>query len=211
MPVTPGDVILVFPELAHSYGPQSGGEWDELYVCFRGPVFEAWRESGLFDVRMPVFPWLSPDRGLTLMQEFFTALGRRRITMLDAVAQWQCMLARIFAPHTESSRGQGHPEWFLHALDMLERNTGESDRQIRAIASECGMGYESFRKQFTKIAGQPPGRYALARRIDRARSLLARHRFTNKELADLLGFHDEFHFAKTFKKMTGVTPRQHSG
>jgi two-component system response regulator YesN len=73
------------------------------------------------------------------------------------------------------------------------------------------MGYESFRKQFTKIAGQPPGRYALARRVDRARSLLARHRFTNKELADLLGFHDEFHFAKTFKKMTGVTPRQHSG
>jgi len=211
MPVTPGDAILVFPELAHSYGPSSGGEWNELYVCFRGPVFEAWRESGLFDVRRPVFPWLSPDRGLLLMQEFFTALGRRRMTMLEAIAQWQCMLARIFAPHSEVSRGQGHPEWFLHALDMLERTTGESDRQIRAIASECGIGYESFRKQFTKIAGQPPGRYALARRIDRARSLLARHRFTNKELADLLGFHDEVHFAKTFKKLTGVTPRQHSG
>jgi two-component system response regulator YesN len=73
------------------------------------------------------------------------------------------------------------------------------------------MGYENFRKKFALIAGQPPARYALGRRIERARSLLARHRFTNKELADLLGFHDEFHFAKTFRKLTGRTPREHAG
>jgi AraC-like DNA-binding protein len=49
------------------------------------------------------------------------------------------------------------------------------------------------------------------RRIERARQLLARHRFTNKELAGMLGFHDEFHFAKTFKKLAGKTPRQEFG
>ena len=70
------------------------------------------------------------------------------------------------------------------------------------------MGYESFRKKFANLAGEPPARYALMRRIERAQQLLARHRFTNKELAEMLGFHDEFHFAKTFKKLTGKTPRQ---
>ena len=46
------------------------------------------------------------------------------------------------------------------------------------------MSYESFRKKFTDIAGEPPARYAMTRRIERARHLLARHRFTNKELAE---------------------------
>jgi AraC-like DNA-binding protein len=63
---------------------------------------------------------------------------------------------------------------------------------------------------FSDIAGEPPARYAMTRRIERARHLLARHRFTNKELAEMLGFHDGFHFAKTFKKLTGKTPRQDS-
>jgi AraC-like DNA-binding protein len=211
MPVRPGDVILVFPELAHSYGPPAGGEWDELYVCFRGPAFEAWRESGLLDIRRPVFPWHPPERGLPLMQEFFGLLGRRGVTMLDATCQWQCMMARIFANQAEAPRGAAQPEWFLHALDLLERRQVEGERGLRAVAAECGMGYENFRKKFALIAGQPPGRYALGRRIERARSLLARHRFTNKELADLLGFHDEFHFAKTFRKLTGRTPREHAG
>ena len=65
-------------------------------------------------------------------------------------------------------------------------------------------------KSHTDIAGEPPARYAMTRRIERARHLLARHRFTNKELAEMLGFHDGFHFAKTFKKLTGKTPRQDS-
>ena len=209
MKVKPGDVILVFPELAHSYGPDPGGEWNELYVSFKGPVFEVWRDSRLFDVRSPVFPWLSPERGLPLLQEFFTLLGRRGIQMLEVTGHWQCLLARLFTRHPFISHEGVQPKWFLRALDTLERNAIVNDTELRAVATQCGMGYESFRKKFTMIAGPPPGRYALSRRIERSRSLLARSHYTNKELAELLGFHDEFHFAKTFRKMTGLTPRQY--
>ena len=66
IPLRAGDVILVFPELAHSYGPEPGGIWNELYVCFRGPVFEAWREAEIFDVRNPAFHWKPPRAGLEI-------------------------------------------------------------------------------------------------------------------------------------------------
>lgn len=211
MPVQAGDVILVFPELAHSYGPPPGGEWNELHVCFQGAVFEAWRNSGLFDIRRPVFHWQEPGRGLSLMQEFFSLLGRKGLSMVDVACEWQTVLATIFTTEPVCNGGAPQPKWYRRALDLLDRGAGGEKKGLREVAAECGMGYESFRKNFTTIAGQPPGRYALARRIDRARALLSRHRFTNKELADLLGFHDEFHFAKTFKRMTGQTPASSRG
>ena len=71
IPLRAGDVILVFPEVAHSYGPEPGGIWNELYVCFRGPVFEAWREAEIFDVRNPAFHWKPPRAGLEILQPFF--------------------------------------------------------------------------------------------------------------------------------------------
>jgi AraC-like DNA-binding protein len=210
--VRAGDVIVVFPELAHSYGPPPGGVWNELYVCFNGPVFEVWRSAGIFDVRRPVFKWQPPSKGLAVMQEFFSQMNRPGKSMRETVAQWQGVLARVMpagGATPAAGAATARPAWLVRALDLLERDSGAADDpSLEALASACGMGYESFRKKFTQLIGKPPARYALERRIDRARQLLARHPFTNKELADLLGFHDEFHFAKTFKKLTGRTPRE---
>jgi AraC-like DNA-binding protein len=181
-----------------------------LYVCFRGPVFEAWREAEIFDVRNPAFHWKPPRAGLEILQPFFSQWNQAGRSMLEAVAMWQQILSRIFKVHESRNAKEHHPGWFLKAADLLERSSAEDERTLRNVAEACGMSYESFRKKFTDIAGEPPARYAMTRRIERARHLLARHRFTNKELAEMLGFHDGFHFAKTFKKLTGKTPRQDS-
>lgn len=208
VPLHAGDVILVFPEVAHSYGPAPGGIWNEIYVCFSGPVFESWRDAELFDVRNPVFHWKAPRIGLEILQPFFSKMNKPGQSMLEAVTMWQQILSQIFASRTAKGARDQRPAWFLQAVDLLERAAADDEKTLRSIAESCGMGYESFRKKFATLAGEPPGRYALMRRIERARQLLARHRFTNKELAEMLGFHDEFHFAKTFKKITGKTPRQ---
>ena len=42
--------------------------------------------------------------------------------------------------------------------------------------------------------------------IDRARKLIYEERLSNKELADWLGFCDEFHFSRRFKEATDQTP-----
>ena len=43
----PGDVVLVFPEIAHAYGPMPGSEWTQVYFVFDGPQFQLWRAQGL--------------------------------------------------------------------------------------------------------------------------------------------------------------------
>lgn len=200
--VRPGDCILVVPEIAHSYGPKSGMFWDELYICFQGSVFDAWREAGSFDVREPVKTWLPPSEAHARFAAFFERVERRGCTSLEAVCHWQVMLAEIF--RSAAGGDAGRPAWLAQALDLLEQPSAEP--RLEEVARACGLGYESFRKKFEAAIGHPPGRYALGRRIERARRLIAAQGLTNKELAGLLGFHDEFHFSRTFTRFTGVTP-----
>lgn len=205
--IGPGGWILVFPELAQGYGPAPGSRWDEIYVCFRGPVFEAWRESGCFDPARPLGKWLPPARAVPAFGGFFRQAGREGCPPLKAACLWQEILADIVGGPAGPAVKRG--DWLAKALDSLEHSEpGCGTGAVRRAAAACGLGYESFRKKFEAAMGMPPGRYLLAHRIERARRLLALQSPTNAEIASMLGFHDEFHFSKTFSRFTGAPPRE---
>jgi AraC-like DNA-binding protein len=204
--LAPGSWILVFPELAQRYGPAAGERWDEIYVCFRGPVFEAWRSAGCFDPTRTTGSWLPPSRGVRVFEKFFQEIQRKNCSSMRAVCLWQELLSEIVGtPHEPAMKRE---DWLEKAKDFLEHSDpGGGADSLRQAAQACGIGYESFRKKFESATGVPPGRYVLARRIERARRLLAMQALTNGEIAAMLGFHDEFHFSKTFSKFTGSSPR----
>jgi AraC-like DNA-binding protein len=76
-----------------------------------------------------------------------------------------------------------------------------------AIARSFGLSYETFRKEFARRAGQPPARYRLHRRIEQARILMKERNLSNKQIAETLGFCDEFHFSRRFHQVTGQNTR----
>ena len=205
--VSAGDWILVFPEIGHTYGPSPGGLWHEVYICFDGILFESWREGGHFDPRHPTGRWLEPREGIARLSAFFQQIARKDCSSLEAVCLWQLILADVFRAQSPSL--PPHAAWLSKALESIDRAVSSQNLDLPSIAGECGMGYESFRKKFREAIGQSPGRYALERRIERARQLLQMSRMTNREIADLLGFHDEFHFSRAFSQMTGLSPRDY--
>ncbi len=56
--------------------------------------------------------------------------------------------------------------------------------------------------------GTPPARWRAARIIERACELMLRGGLVDKQIADRLGFSDEFHFSRKFKQVIGQSPRQ---
>lgn len=63
---------------------------------------------------------------------------------------------------------------------------------------------------FSQHVGVPPYMYWMARRIDSAKSLLTAGHGVS-DIAYWLGFYDQSHFNRSFKRVTGVTPRQFIG
>lgn len=207
--VSAGDLLLIVPELAHRYGPRRGEIWSEIYVVFDGPIFDLWRERGLLDSSRPVThlapiePWFDRIRNALVIPRPKTP--SQACLEVSAFAH---LLTEIYAPHLDGINTHNGDGWLETARYLLESNL-EKPLDLAAVARECGLSYESFRKRFAAVTGISPARYRAQKRIDAARVLLDHPNMTIKSVAADLGFRDEFHFSKRFKQLTGETPRSH--
>jgi AraC-like DNA-binding protein len=203
-----GDVMVVFPDLGQRYGPGPGERWSEYHVCFNGPVFDLWRQGGLLDPRHPVFHLEPVDHWL---KRFESILGVARqggfALPLGEVCRLQQLLADIVSGDGRRWGRSDDLKWAARACALLEGEP-EGCVDLGEVAGSLGMSYESFRKRFTRVVGQPPARYRMARLMDRACELMQAGRALDKEIAGSLGFCDHFHFSRRFKQIVGESPRQ---
>lgn len=209
-PIVPGDLIVLYPELAHRYGPSEHETWSEFYVMFEGPIFDLWRERNLLDPTEPVHH-LQPIP--YWLKRFESAVENPRKTSegdpLAGVCRLQQVLADIFAHVTEEKIGSEDREWLERIYAALDVTTvsGESV-DWDEIAEQFDMSYENFRKKFARLAGVPPAKYRMRRVMERASELMHQSRLTLKEIAARCGFCNEFHFSRRFKQLVGLSPRE---
>ena len=72
------------------------------------------------------------------------------------------------------------------------------------------MKPDTFARAFRRSLGIPPYRYFVARRIDRAKELLAHSTADITAIATEAGFASPSHFSATFKARVGCTPSEFS-
>jgi AraC-like DNA-binding protein len=204
-----GDLLLLFPEIAHRYGPRRGQEWQEIYAVFDGPAFDLWRAQGLYDATQPVIH-LEPVK--EWLERIEQVLAAPRPASPEAatieVAQFLELLTQMTAPVALKHAGNVEPEWLARTRRLLEANL-EKPIDWDTVAQDCGLTYESLRKRFREATGVSPARYRSERRIAAACALLKQEPVPIKAIATSLGFRDEFHFSRRFKEITGQTPREY--
>lgn len=200
-PVSAGNLIIVLPDVPHRYGPREGESWEEIYLVFDGALFDLLRKSGLLD-------------------------ADRLVLRLDPVEYWFRQIATVAEFGSGAAASQPHRIIArLHALlaDMISaQEVAESPRWVKEICRELAipdrkpewsqlarrahLSPDAFRKKFARMTGLPPARYRTARLIEHASALLHDTDLPQKEIAHLLGFADEFHFSKVFKRHLGFPP-----
>jgi AraC family transcriptional regulator len=90
-------------------------------------------------------------------------------------------------------------------LDYVESYL-EEDVSLSSLAREAAMSIFHFSRAFRQSTGQSPYQYVLHRRIERAKVLLRAGELTVGEVGLRTGFVQPNHFARLFRKKTGVTP-----
>jgi len=201
--IRPGDLMFVFPEIPHSYGPNPGKQWNEYYVVFEGPVFDVWRSRGLLDPKRPRMN-LQPVNYWRRRLEAVVEQG----TSLSVTCRLQQFLADALEHADAGAAKASDQAWLAEAKQWLDATVTDPPLRAEDVAERLGVSYELFRKRFAKLTGLPPAKYRDARLIDLASRLLNDRSLPLKQIADRCGFCDEFHFSRRFKQKIGFSPSE---
>jgi transcriptional regulator of acetoin/glycerol metabolism len=90
----------------------------------------------------------------------------------------------------------------------VERHLGETI-SLDALARAANLSVHHFARAFKQAVGLPPHRYLLERRVERAKGLLLESERPMAEIARMVGFSDQSHFARHFNRLAGCTPREY--
>jgi AraC-like DNA-binding protein len=202
--INPGDLIVLFPGMPHTYYPVP--EWHESFLVFQGRVFEELEREGLISRDNPV---LSPGLERSLISSFDSLIHEFLSNELpsDAIltARLHILLAQI-TDLDQRARTTSDGKNFARAASALLEERLESDLDLTAVAKSFHLSYERFRKRFAEEVGVSPARYRMLRRIDQAKALLAEGQLPVKAVAERLGYCDTYFFCRQFKQVTRQTP-----
>jgi AraC-like DNA-binding protein len=204
-PVKAGDLIWVFPDLPHHYGPVRNSPWDEIFIIFDGPLARLWEKEKLLQASQPI--WSLAPVAFWHKQIEATIHSSQPPGWETSLQQMNRLQQVLLDMHLALRHGSGpDPERrrLQRAARLLEQITPPDWDRLSAAA---GMSYESFRKKFSTHFGLSPAQYHQAWLTEKAGALLLEPELTTKDIATRLGFCDEFHFSKVFKKRMAMSPR----
>jgi len=206
--LTPGSLMIVFPDFPHNYNAVPGGHWKPMWFTFDQSVFAPWKECGLLDPSRPIHRVEPFDYWFKRFKVIYDAYNSHRcdFPMLMVIRFQEILLEALYAEEI-SAFSEHDLAWADQVRAILDQET-DSLESLPDIAQKMGLPYETFRKRFTHIVGVSPIQYRNRALIERACRLMRETHLNNKEIAYRLGFYDEFHFSRRFKQILGFSPTE---
>jgi AraC family transcriptional regulator len=96
-------------------------------------------------------------------------------------------------------------------VEFIEEHLNE-DISLKVMADVARLSPYHFAHAFKQSFGDPPHRYVIGRRMQRAKTLLAAGALSVTEIGQAVGFAETSSFTAAFRRSTGMTPtgyRQH--
>lgn len=167
------------------------------------------------------FPEINPAdrneeiaRDLVALSELLDGRCARPAAALRIDEILSSVLARVFGRHGgQRLRPAGsEPLAVRRAADRIDAHIeaalavgADAPLTIAELAAEVGLNPNYLIQSFTAARGISPHAYLLFRKICRAKELIVCG-MAPLEAALMLGFYDQSHFIRTFRRVLGVTP-----
>lgn len=121
---------------------------------------------------------------------------------------WSDIAALTDFPRIEQRPRRGLSRRALNrACSYIAENLGERFT-LDDLARQAGVSRFHFARLFRVSTGNSPMAYLLKSRIERAKQMLLQDERPVCEIAAVLGFCDQSHLTRTFRRLTGLTPRE---
>jgi AraC family transcriptional regulator len=211
---TPGAILLVPSLTPTSY---QWDPWFEVTHFYLSPtlVTAAAAEMGRAD---PDSVELVPNLGfhdplvVQLGQALLNELKEGALLgRLYAESLTQTLVLHLLRHYSTLSTPRASPSHRLSStqlnliLDYIQDNVA-ADLSLNDLAALVHLSPTYFAHQFKLAVGSPPHQYLIHCRVERAKALLVEGKQTIAQIAQVVGFADQAHLSRHFKRLTGHSP-----
>lgn len=197
-----GQCVIICPESINRYGGCNGQAYIEDSIRFAGPVANMLRQAGI--IKDGVFDM---GNARILLPIIKLASDPAVDSQINANIALQKLLVDIYNENRQQNVVQTD-----FVIDKLIETIKEQINRwwtVSEMADFCNLSDDQFRRLFLKRTGMLPKIYIDRLKIQKAGELLMSNRFKITGIAERLGYVDQYHFSRRFKKITGLSPREY--
>jgi AraC-like DNA-binding protein len=205
-----GDLVAFHPGVTHQETFLAGANH---LICIR---FEPDRISlplpdGKHLQSVIRLPW--PHRFRNLFDQMVSELEQRdrwsQTIIGTYLVQFAILLWRAIEELESGKQGKNNytQERIAFVKELINAHF-DSPIDLAALASNAFMSKSRFSHAFKKIAGTPPKKYFINRKVYEARCLLATSSMPVSRIALKVGYDDPKYFSRIFRKINGCSPLQ---
>ena len=97
--------------------------------------------------------------------------------------------------------------YIKEAINYIEQNF-QNNITIEDIAKVCGINRSYFGKIFRRSTGRSPQEFLMNYRMIKAAELLKLTSLSIADISSAVGYENQLHFSRAFKKKYGISPRE---
>lgn len=210
--LTRGDVVLIPAGVVHACNPENDGAWS-YQMLYLDTAWAASVVGEMGELDAIVMNRLPPDIAPQRIHERLTALNECLFSPVadeDKETALLLFVGDLFASgRAGAMQRDARPDVqrMRAVMSMIERRYAEA-LSLDELARAAGMSRYHFVRTFSRAAGMTPHAWQIDLRIQRARKLLD-DGMTLAETALQLGFSDQSHFQREFKRRVAATPGEY--
>ena len=205
-----GQGFVVFPNVETLIKSEFRNTMNVSWVAFSGYLVDKYLDRAHLNIFDPVFE----DNDSGELMQYFDRLVDVSRHMPNRYCKIMSELYDIFAflldhAFVEKPVLNTQPEAFLlRALDFIDIHY-QSDISVEDIAQSAGGNRKTLYNVFKNLTGFSPRDYLIYYRMSKAAVLLKNPNLSIDMVATAVGYGDQFHFSKEFKKNVGMPPSEY--
>ena len=202
--------FMIFPDQITTYIADKDMPWEYVWVEFDGLRAKAIVEASGFSLDSPVYKARSKDLREEMMKEMNYIAENGSSSPFHLIGHLYLFIdylirstAGIQVHHVSKLR-----DFYINeALEFIEHNF-QNNISVEDMADVCGLNRSYFGKIFKESLGKSPQDFLLRYRMVKATELLKLTRLTVGDISTAVGYDNQLHFSRAFKKIYGVSPKK---
>ena len=199
--------IFTFPDCHYSLGNNGKSPLNITWLEFSGYMIEHYLNRANIYRSKPVFSDAAGSIGHKL-NNLYTAAQ----TFPNRYCKMMAILYDIFAnlldahPALQPNQYVDNANFYIaYALNYIEQNYSKNI-SVNDIAMASGISRKQLYNYFRELFGIPPKKYLIYYRIEKACRRLKQSGQPISDIAESVGYANQFYFARQFKRLTRMTP-----